>query len=816
MIMQKHSVKTSLVKKFMVNIKHTFLKLARALTPDSRTVIWGSAGIMIAAALILIIPLSGMIKYIGYLPALIIISTLLTAIILIGLLSGLLLQLIHKIDPIARLALFFIVPPVIIGFGLNNVTIVFVLLWIILFSFITGAGISLLIRHKQKKVSQQKMVLVLAAVITGITGLAGGTVWLVHPGQDRDQPVNASLSGQYIPEEVRFPDPSTAGTYMFETLSYGSGEDKRRIQYGDEADLITEPVDGSVFLSSWEGFTGKLRSWYFGFDKSSLPLNARVWYPVGSGPFPLVIAVHGNHLAQDWSEGGYAYLGELLASRGYIFVSVDQNFLNGSFTDIFFKGLHTENDARGWLLLKHIEQWEIWNNDSLSSFYKMVDMDNIALAGHSRGGEAAAHAALFNRLPRYPDDAGELFDFNYNIRSLIAIAPSDRQYEPAGTGTPLSDINYLVLHGSHDADVQSFLGMRQYNRVSFTPQFRGFKSAIYIYRANHGQFNTSWGRKDGPSPRINLFNLKQLMPGEHQRQAAKVFISAFLDATLTGKDEYREIFMDYRTGRSWLPETIYLNQYEQADMFIISDFNEDLNPETTSLAGGRVETDNLTIWREGKAEIKWGDQETNSAVIGWVSSECDSILPGYSLILPGAGINGSGMSLFLTVAASGENPEGRSHNPETENGLPNENPGNEPEKTDGRPEKAINEDTADLGKAVENEDEDAAEPINFTIELIDNRGQSISFPLERFSLLQPPLETEMTKLAFMKTAPATETVFSFFCFQIDRFSGINRSFNPGNIKKIRLIFDKTEQGVVILNNIGLMPYSQDQPINAQS
>ena len=46
--------------------------------------------------------------------------------------------------------------------------------------------------------------------------------------------------------------------------------------------------------------------------------------------------VHGNHLMTDYSDPGYEYLGNLLASRGYIVVSVDENFLNGSpYDDLF-------------------------------------------------------------------------------------------------------------------------------------------------------------------------------------------------------------------------------------------------------------------------------------------------------------------------------------------------------------------------------------------------------------------------------------------------------------------------------------------------
>ena len=61
----------------------------------------------------------------------------------------------------------------------------------------------------------------------------------------------------------------------------------------------------------------------------------------------LALTVHGNYDPRDYSDPGYAWLGELLASSRFILVSVDMNFLNGS--------IRQENDARGWMLLKHLE-----------------------------------------------------------------------------------------------------------------------------------------------------------------------------------------------------------------------------------------------------------------------------------------------------------------------------------------------------------------------------------------------------------------------------------------------------------------------------
>ena len=109
------------------------------------------------------------------------------------------------------------------------------------------------------------------------------------------------------------------------------------------------------------------------------------------------------------------------------------------------------------------------------------------------------HAAAFNRLPYFPDDAKVKLGFGFGIKSLIAIAPVDGQYKPADQFVPIENVNYLVFHGSHDGDVSAFSGLRQYQRVRFTDGKPWFKSAVYVYRANHGQWNTVWGAHDnGP------------------------------------------------------------------------------------------------------------------------------------------------------------------------------------------------------------------------------------------------------------------------------------------------------------------------------
>ena len=301
---------------------------------------------------------------------------------------------------------------------------------------------------------------VLVSLLTVVFFISGGLLVAGFNLKGFDLPVQrnaAILSHAKIPH-LRLESPAKIGSFDVMSLTYGSGKDKHRPEYGALAQIKTASFDCSDFIDKWSGIGGWWRTTYWGFNDHELPLNGRVWYPKSNGKFPLVLIVHGDHPMQDYSDAGYEYLGELLASRGYIVVSVDQNFLNvlWSYTS---GALFDENDARAILLLEHLRLWHEWNAEKESPFYNKVDTDNIALIGHSRGGEAVAHAALFNKLPHCPDDASVLFKYNYNIKSLVAIAAVDGQHKPSKKHTRLENINYLAMHGSYDGEVRSFVGV---------------------------------------------------------------------------------------------------------------------------------------------------------------------------------------------------------------------------------------------------------------------------------------------------------------------------------------------------------------------
>jgi len=505
--------------------------------------------------------------------------------------------------------------------GLSPRDALFINIWLFFSVAFIGGSIVVLFVKKFRTTGKRKIFIASIFLLTGLIGTGGFLFWVLSEGTDKEI-VKVDIYPYDHIKTIDYPDPSQPGANKVEYISYGSGEDRRQI-FGENVDIKTHRIDGKAFVNKLPGFFGKMRKKFWGFNRTKFPLNGRVWYPDSEGKFPLVLVVHGNHSMREYSDPGYEYLGELLASRGYIFVSVDENFLNGD----WLKNYRTENDARGWVMLEHLKLWREWNKDINNRFYKKVDMDNISLIGHSRGGEAVSIAAAFNKLKNYPDDAKIKFDYGFNIKSIIPIAPCDGQYNPSDQSTPLENINYFVIHGSHDADVSNFSGDKQYKRIKFNDSIYHFKSSLYVYRANHGQFNTVWGKRDWGLPGGYLLNTKELISGEKQRQVAKVYISAFLDLTLKGDMSFLPLFKDYRYAKHWLPETLYINRFEDSETSFLCDYDEDIDVTTSTVENGYLHGDNLALWHEEDIGFRSGRslRQNQAVYLGWEYPDDDSL-----------------------------------------------------------------------------------------------------------------------------------------------------------------------------------------------
>lgn len=632
------------------------------------------------------------------------------------------------------------------------------------------------------------------AVVVAALAVNAAILWWLADRGSTEHLVKVRRPDPVRVEPLAAADPSQPGPHRVLTLTYGSGKDRRRPEFGKNVDLKTTSVDATPFVEGNEGWTVGVRDWYWGFDFEKFPRNGRVWYPEGPGPFPLVLVVHGNHNMADFSDPGYAWLGELLASRGFITVSVDENFFNGFWSG----GLDKENDGRGWMLLKHLEVWREWNRTPGNPFHRKVAMDRIALIGHSRGGEAAGIAAAFNRMARYPDDATVPLGFNFGIRGVVAIAPSDGQYKPANKPIPVADVSYLTLQGAHDGDVSVFAGERYYQRLEFK-EGRHFKAALYSYRSNHGQWNTVWGDADAGWPNSIILNREALLAPEEQRRLGAVAMSAFLEATLHDQPAYVEVFRDLRKARSWLPEDLYITRFQDSTFRPLIDSEEDVDVTTASLEKAKIEGRNLTLWKQEDLAFRQGEGTKQNQVVylGWKRAKDKPGPPAtYAVRLPQELPDdwkppGAGSRLVFSLADSGEDAP----DPKEEKGKKKK------EKSDAEKEKEEKEREA----RAELDRKEGKEPLDLSIELVSAGGAAVRLPLSRFRALPVPLESHFTKLPDEAElyGDAWEPVLQTFELPLSAFAAAKPGFDPAALREVRFVFDRSPEGVVILDDVGV-------------
>lgn len=406
-------------------------------------------------------------------------------------------------------------------------------------------------------------------------------------------------------------NPALAGDVLFDTVIYASpgvnySAVPALVQYNiyDSADpaYLTGRIDISAFAN--------LGSAPWPFLNTNVPLNGHICIPRGRGPFPLAVFAHGNHDPLANSTPGYLYLCRLLASHGIIAATIDVNFLNG-----FNFG---ENDARAIVHLEHLRQFRTWDETAAHPLHGKVDLNRILIVGHSRGGEGVGHASFFNRLVSIRptifspivllDGSAGLGPYRFGITAVAAIAPTDRQYEPLSGPTVVPD-RYYLIHGSRDGDVSTFEGYNTYNRAHAvdlanpTVSDGELKALLWVYGANHNQFNSVWPPETAPG---------LAMPRASQEQIAEVHFGALTQALLLDRPEYMEVLKDPGKAVAWVPAgTDFVSQYQDPKRVFVQHNQESLAaPQVSAPVQGTVAADNVVAARQLKDLVNAGATQT--------------------------------------------------------------------------------------------------------------------------------------------------------------------------------------------------------------
>lgn len=510
------------------------------------------------------------------------------------------------------------------------------------------------------------------------------------------------------------------------------------LSYGDAAELKTETIDISKLVTIEEGgFSQKIAMIGSDYDFEKTPVCGRIYMPEGKDNCPVLFIVHGAHSAEAPSYLGYEYLGRFLASNGYVVASVDENICNDT-------GIG--NDSRAIILLENIKAILNENSNASGALYGKIDPRKMAIAGHSRGGEAVATAYLFNGLDAYPEDGNVKFDYHFDISAVIAIAPTVDQYRPVSRAVSISDVNYLLLHGANDQDVTQMMGEKQYNNVSFTSGgdrlFR--KASVYILGANHGQFNTEWGRYDG-IPAINGYlNTANFIAAEDQQRIAKAYFRTFLDASLGIDDTYSGLLADSSGYLAELPKTVYVTDYIDSDFEAVFSFDDSVNIVSGNHAA--LDCEGMKHWTL-KPEIYGAGGESENDVLDckWEQDSSPAAIFRFD-----ADLTSNGISFRIA--------DRREENAENLTGL------------------------------------------SYTVELTDASGKTVTAKTPVY--VYPTLAVQLYKQDVFFGSYEYKHQMQQVRLTKDMFDS-NTGFDFGQVKSMKLLFDGSSDGEVVLDNVGI-------------
>jgi dienelactone hydrolase len=586
-----------------------------------------------------------------------------------------------------------------------------------------------------------------AHAVVAVAASCGMALWLAGsgPGSDThaDQSVDAAM-------DIR--DATAPGPFQVHQLTYGSGMAQRRGVYADAPDVESRTADMRSVLSGFGGWRARLHARYWGFTPDRVPLNGRIWQPAGAGVFPVVVIVHGQYSPAAPSEEGFAYLGELLASRGYIVAAIDQTFLNGP----WISGRMHEIPARAWLLEEHLELLAQWHHTEDSPLHGRLDLERVAVVGHSRGAEAALLAARYTDFDAVVEGAHISVQTPFAIDAVVAFAPTARVTVRGVPRSAQRSVSYLVLQGAQDADVASFLGTGPYHDLVVGTDSTSLKAAIYIAGANHSGFNSSWREHDVPPPLSWLLNRRAVMRREEQQRFAAYFTSAFLDATLKDDAEFRTLLREPLRAAAMLPPHRFIAHYHEGDVRLVDTFDEDEDRAFTSLAGGHHVAYNIDLWRNEDLLLRdrFDTPQGNSVLhIAWDRTDGDNEeLSVFEIHVPDTAADdvADGTHLVFSIAV-------------------------------------LSEQAADL-----------------TLELVSENGARAALPLSRFARLRPAIGDPLWKSGLVQDfmIRRAEQVLQTVEIPLAAFEAANPAFDADTIDVVRLRFDRAPAGEILLDDVG--------------
>lgn len=284
---------------------------------------------------------------------------------------------------------------------------------------------------------------------------------------------------------------------------------------------------------------------------------------LAGGPFPLVVFLHGRHATcysgttpfLEWpcaagnspipSYKGYDYTASVLASHGYIVVSISANGINAVDNFTADGGML----ARAELIQKHLDILRTFNTPGGApfgtKFVGKINLTRVGTMGHSRGGEGVVRHFQLNAAQGSP----------YGIKAVFPLAATDF------SRFVINNVALATLLPYCDGDVFDLQGVHFYDDARYNvPGDPSPKHNILVMGANHNFYNTIWTPGGWPAatsddwtaivgafiPSANTDS--QCGPGSprrltaaQQRGTGKAYMTAFFRTYVGGESQFKPL-----------------------------------------------------------------------------------------------------------------------------------------------------------------------------------------------------------------------------------------------------------------------------------
>ncbi|NNN30086.1 hypothetical protein HLK59_06860 [Streptomyces sp. S3(2020)] len=305
--------------------------------------------------------------------------------------------------------------------------------------------------------------------------------------------------------------------------------------------------------------------------KAPIEMRAEVVAPKGAtGARPLALFLHGRHstcykpgaeddVSGEWpcptgyksipSYQGYERDQQLLASQGYVTVSISANGINAQDAEADDAGAQ----ARSSLVRQHLARWADWTARPSTAPAAVrqgakADLSRVLLVGHSRGGEGVNRAAMDSLYPPPAAQDGYRGPVRWKVRGTVLIGPT------IFGQNPVADVPSVTLLPGCDGDVSDLQGEVYADGTRGIGKGDALHSAVYMVGANHNYFNSEWTPGQAKAPAWDDFGTDEERPdavcdpgtatrltADQQHKAGATYIAAAARLFLAGDDRVRPL-----------------------------------------------------------------------------------------------------------------------------------------------------------------------------------------------------------------------------------------------------------------------------------